>query len=219
MQLDVESRQPRDGGSRTFLEDKGMQGGVASGAHQENQMLVREDGPRNVDAVALDELEGHAVRVTLVQLNPRGADHHNKLILENPVKTDNLSVIVLEWERAFGAALGEYVHKLDARLSALYRQDARGPGGKFDGRNRPPCGDSDLETVLLSHALHAHVREAVLHAEHLEVALVEERALNLLQRVEIHGQLREFQIVRTPRHFSLRGRPRLLSTQQSTSQL
>ena len=162
---------------------------------EKDELFGGEDGPGDGHGVGLDQLEGHPVRVAVVEFNSSSRDEEHKLVLEYPVEPNNVGVARLEGEGTFDALLREYVDELDANFSPLDGQDSWMATGELDGRNGSPRRDSDLEVVLLDEAFDSHVGEAMMDAEHLKVALIEEGALHLVYGIEGDGDLAQFEVV------------------------
>ena len=136
----------------------------------------------------------------MVELNSCCCDEQDKLVLEDPVKSDDVSITGLEREGALYALLREDIDEFHANFSPLDGENARSTARKLDSRHRAPSRDGDLEVVLLGETFDPYIGKAVVDAKHLEVALVEEGALHLVYRVEGDGDLSQFEVVSVGGH-------------------
>ena len=151
-------------------------------------------------SVALDRFKGHPVGIAVVDLDSRRRDEKDKFVLKDPVKPNDVGITGLEREGTLYALLCEDIDEFHANFSPLDGQNARGPTRKFDSGHRAPRRYGDLEVVLLGETFDPYICKAMVDAEHLEIALVEEGALHLVYGVEGDGDLSQFQVVSVGGH-------------------
>ena len=152
--------------------------------YQEYKFFGREDSPRHRESVVLDLFEGHPIRVAGVELNTRCCYQQHILVLEYPVKPNDVCIPRFEGKRSLNAVIGKDIDKLDTDFSALDRQDPWCAPGEFDSGYRTASRNGNLKIVFVRKTFDLDICVAMLYTEHLEVALVKEGTLDLVNGIE-----------------------------------
>ena len=151
-------------------------------------------------SVALDGFKGHPVGIAVVDFDSCCCDEEDKLVLKDPVKPNDVGITGLEREGTLYAFLCKDIDEFHANFSPLDGENARGPTRKLDSRHRASSRYGDLEVVLLGETFDPYIGKAMVDAEHLEVALIEEGAFHLVYGIEGDRDLSQFEVVSVSGH-------------------